>query len=87
MVSRCGRTRPVELPMTAMPNHYGAGPASELKKIDYLLTTHFHGDHYGALPALVTLIPIGVYPRPRPPSSCRKAIITVVIVPATACSE
>jgi competence protein ComEC len=32
-----------------------------LKKIDYLLTTHFHGDHYGALPALVKLIPIGMY--------------------------
>ncbi len=32
-----------------------------LKKIDYLLTTHFHGDHYGALPALAKLIPIGTY--------------------------
>src|ERR1700676_3747895 len=32
-----------------------------LKKLDYLLTTHFHGDHYGALPALVKQIPIGMY--------------------------
>jgi competence protein ComEC len=32
-----------------------------LKKIDYLMTTHFHGDHYGALPALAKLIPIGTY--------------------------
>ncbi len=29
-----------------------------LKKIDILLTTHFHGDHYGALEALSKLIPI-----------------------------
>src|SRR5262245_44523334 len=29
-----------------------------LKKIDFLLTTHFHGDHYGALEALTKLIPI-----------------------------
>src|SRR5215217_3160251 len=32
-----------------------------LKKIDYLLTTHFHGDHFGALPALAKLVPIGMY--------------------------
>src|SRR4051794_38646525 len=32
-----------------------------LKKIDYLLTTHFHADHYGALPALAKLVPIGTY--------------------------
>src|SRR4051812_4193379 len=32
-----------------------------LKKIDFLLTTHFHSDHYGALPALAKLIPIGTY--------------------------
>jgi beta-lactamase superfamily II metal-dependent hydrolase len=29
-----------------------------LKKIDVLLTTHFHSDHIGALPALLKLIPI-----------------------------
>jgi competence protein ComEC len=32
-----------------------------LTKIDYLLTTHFHSDHIGALPALAKLIPIGMY--------------------------
>jgi len=32
-----------------------------LKKIDILVTTHFHGDHYGALPALAKMIPIGMY--------------------------
>jgi competence protein ComEC len=29
-----------------------------LKKIDYLVITHFHGDHVGGVPALVKLIPI-----------------------------
>src|ERR1700683_1810541 len=32
-----------------------------LKKIDILLTTHFHADHIGALAALRELIPIGMY--------------------------
>src|SRR6476646_5231170 len=32
-----------------------------LKKIDMLLTTHFHGDHIGAMPALAKLIPIEMY--------------------------
>src|ERR1041385_3731653 len=32
-----------------------------LKKIDYLLTTHFHGDHIGAMDALSKLIPIGQF--------------------------
>src|SRR3984957_4303706 len=32
-----------------------------LKKIDILLTTHFHGDHIGAMPALAKLIPIDMY--------------------------
>src|SRR5450631_282863 len=30
-----------------------------LKKIDYLVTTHFHIDHYGGAPELAALIPIG----------------------------
>jgi beta-lactamase superfamily II metal-dependent hydrolase len=30
-------------------------------KIDYLLTTHFHSDHYGSLPALAKMVPIGTY--------------------------
>src|SRR5579864_6606839 len=29
-----------------------------LKKIDYLLITHFHGDHVGGVPALAKMIPI-----------------------------
>ena len=32
-----------------------------LKKIDILVTTHFHGDHYGALEALAKMIPIGMF--------------------------
>jgi competence protein ComEC len=32
-----------------------------LKKIDILLTTHFHGDHIGAMPALAKMIPIDKY--------------------------
>src|SRR5450631_132157 len=32
-----------------------------LKKIDILLTTHFHSDHIGAMPALAKLIPIEMY--------------------------
>src|ERR1700690_1504191 len=29
-----------------------------IRKIDYLLTTHFHGDHIGGAPALAKMIPI-----------------------------
>src|SRR5580692_11728251 len=32
-----------------------------LKKIDILLTTHFHGDHIGSMPALAKMIPIDMY--------------------------
>ncbi|MBI3664942.1 MAG: MBL fold metallo-hydrolase [Acidobacteria bacterium] len=32
-----------------------------LKKIDYALTTHFHMDHVGGLPALAKMIPIGKF--------------------------
>ncbi|HYP06901.1 MAG TPA: MBL fold metallo-hydrolase [Bryobacteraceae bacterium] len=32
-----------------------------LKKIDFLLTTHYHGDHVGAMEALAKLIPIEQY--------------------------
>jgi competence protein ComEC len=32
-----------------------------LKQIDILLTTHFHGDHIGAMPALAKMIPIMKY--------------------------
>lgn len=32
-----------------------------LKKIDYLLVTHFHNDHAGAVPELASRIPIGTF--------------------------
>ncbi|HTS28828.1 MAG TPA: MBL fold metallo-hydrolase [Bryobacteraceae bacterium] len=32
-----------------------------LSKIDFLLTTHFHSDHIGAMPALAKMIPIDQY--------------------------
>lgn len=37
---------------------FAAAQAAGLKKIDYLLTTHFHSDHVGGAPALARLIPI-----------------------------
>jgi competence protein ComEC len=40
---------------------FAAAQQAGLKKIDYLVTTHFHSDHIGALPALLKLIPIGMY--------------------------
>jgi competence protein ComEC len=40
---------------------YAATQQAGLKKIDILLTTHFHADHIGAMPALAKLIPIEMY--------------------------
>ncbi len=40
---------------------YAATQQAGLKKIDILLTTHFHSDHIGAMPALAKLIPIGMF--------------------------
>src|SRR5213595_609029 len=40
---------------------FAAAQQAGLKKIDILLTTHFHGDHIGAMAALATLIPIDMY--------------------------
>lgn len=40
---------------------FAATQLAGIKKIDYLLTTHFHGDHIGAMPALSKLIPIETY--------------------------
>ena len=40
---------------------FAAAQKAGLKKIDILLTTHFHGDHIGAMEALSKLIPIGMY--------------------------
>ena len=39
----------------------GAMRQAGLTRIDVLLTTHFHGDHIGAMPALAKMIPIGSY--------------------------
>src|SRR5665213_2710602 len=36
-----------------------ASEVAGLKKIDYLVTTHFHADHFGGAAALSKLIPIG----------------------------
>jgi competence protein ComEC len=38
-----------------------AAQLAGLKKIDLLVTTHYHGDHIGAMPALAKMIPIGTY--------------------------
>jgi beta-lactamase superfamily II metal-dependent hydrolase len=38
-----------------------AAQLAGLKQIDILLTTHFHGDHIGAMPALAKMIPIMMY--------------------------
>lgn len=40
---------------------FAAAQQAGLKKIDYLLTTHFHSDHIGAMQALAKMIPIGEY--------------------------
>src|SRR2546426_9865652 len=38
---------------------YAAAQQAGLKKIDYLVMSHFHADHAGGLPALSKMIPIG----------------------------
>jgi beta-lactamase superfamily II metal-dependent hydrolase len=40
---------------------FAAAQQAGLKKIDILLTTHFHGDHIGGMAALSKMIPIGMY--------------------------
>ena len=40
--------------------HEVATKQAKLKKIDLLITTHFHGDHYGGAATLAQLMPIGV---------------------------
>ena len=40
---------------------FAAAQQAGLKKIDFLLTTHFHGDHVGAMQALSKMIPIEMY--------------------------
>jgi competence protein ComEC len=39
--------------------HEVATREAGLKKIDFFITSHFHGDHFGGLPALASLMPIG----------------------------
>src|SRR5438045_1282104 len=38
-----------------------AAQQAGLKKIDFLVTTHYHGDHLGAMEALAKMIPIDQY--------------------------
>ncbi len=33
---------------------------AKVRKIDHLITTHYHGDHYGGASLLATLMPVGV---------------------------
>src|SRR6266851_217678 len=40
---------------------YAAAQQAGLKKIDYLVISHFHADHVGGLAALSRMIPIGRY--------------------------
>ena len=40
---------------------YAATQQAGLKKIDYLVISHYHGDHVGGLPALSKMIPIGKF--------------------------
>lgn len=37
-----------------------AARSADLKKIDFLVITHFHGDHFGGAPELAKLLSIGV---------------------------
>jgi competence protein ComEC len=41
--------------------HLAATQLAGLKRLDYLLTTHFHGDHVGGTPVLSQVLPIGRY--------------------------
>lgn len=38
-----------------------AAKAAGIKKIDYLLITHFHADHVGGVPQLVQKLPVGTF--------------------------
>jgi competence protein ComEC len=40
---------------------FAATQVAGIHKIDILLTTHFHSDHIGAMPALAKMIPIDMY--------------------------
>jgi competence protein ComEC len=38
-----------------------AARAAGVKRIDYVLITHYHADHFGAIPELAQLLPIGTF--------------------------
>ncbi|MGE3512328.1 MAG: ComEC/Rec2 family competence protein [Vicinamibacterales bacterium] len=38
-----------------------AAQAAGLRQIDYFLNTHFHGDHFGAIPELIKSIPVRTF--------------------------
>jgi beta-lactamase superfamily II metal-dependent hydrolase len=38
-----------------------AAKAAKIKKIDYLLITHYHQDHVGGVPQLVSKLPVGTF--------------------------
>jgi competence protein ComEC len=38
-----------------------AAKAAKIKKIDYVLITHYHADHVGGVPQLVAKIPVGAF--------------------------
>lgn len=40
---------------------YAAARQAGLKRIDYLVTTHFHSDHFGGILQLTKLIPVGKF--------------------------
>src|SRR5213080_1924684 len=40
--------------------HHVAAEVAGLKKMDYLVTTHFHTDHFGGAAELSKLMPVGV---------------------------
>lgn len=38
-----------------------AAKAAKIKKIDYLIITHYHQDHVGGVPQLITKLPVGTF--------------------------
>lgn len=50
-----------------------AARAAGIKRIDYLLVTHYHADHVGAVPELARLIPIRTFVDHEPPTPAAEA--------------
>ena len=66
--------------------HQVATREAGLKKIDHLITTHFHGDHYGGAAMLANLMPIGTVhdngiPKKNPDRHRRNPIFPQLIKP------